>query len=173
MIGKYVFAAIAAGGLASSAFGGAFFDDLTDGLFDPVFNYDFQAADDFTGVADFNGVTPQGLWVYPDEVIITFPGLPAGELVELAHIEIADYVGIGALSVEFFGTLGSVKYSNLLTSTIETYQVDQSNGIGYITSIEVGGYEDVISLVSLRTVPTPGAPALAALVGIAALRRRR
>ena len=30
MIGKYVFAAIAAGGVASSAFGGAFFDDLTE-----------------------------------------------------------------------------------------------------------------------------------------------
>ena len=173
MSGKYVFAAIAAGGLASSAFGGAFFDNLTDGLLDPFFNYDFQGPNDFSAAGDSNGHTAQGLWVYPDEVIITFPGLPAGEIVELAYIEIADYVGVGALEVEFIGTLGSVQFSNLLTSTIESYQVDPSDGIGSITSIKVGGFEDVINYVSVRTIPAPAGPAILAMSGLVAIRRRR
>ncbi len=174
MVRTHVLAAMAAGCFASSALGAAVFDDLTDGLLDPAFNYDFQGPNDFAPSGDSNGLgSPDGLWVYPDEVIVTFPGLAPGDVVELAHVEVADYVGIGALDVEFFGTLGSVLFHNTMTSMIESYQVDQSDGIGYITSIRIGGYEDAIKLISLRTVPAPASAALLAGIGLLGARRRR
>lgn len=174
MAWKNVLAAIAVSGLASSALGAPYFDDLTDGVLDPFFDYDFGTASDFTGTSDSNGLSlGDGLWVYPDAVTITFPGLPVGELVELAHVEVADYVGIGSLDVEFFGTLGSLVLHNLATSTIESYQVDQSDGIGYITSIRIAGFEDAIKLVSLRTVPAPATAGLLALACLTGARRRR
>jgi len=173
MVCKHVLTAVAVGGLSASAFGaGPVIDDLTDGP-DPAFNYDFGTASDFTGTSDSNGFSlGDGIWVYPDEVTITF-NLPVGDVVELAHVVVADYVGIGSLEVEFIGTGGSVLFNNTTTSAPEQYQVDQSDAIGYITSIRIGGYEDLISLVSLRTIPAPTTAGVLGLAGLAALRRRR
>ena len=152
-----------------------FGDDLTDGLFDPAFNYDFSS--DFPGNGpggDFNSLDPgpgAGLLLASDEVVITWPGIP--DAIGLAQVDFTDYTGPGATEVEFFGTLGSMLFSNATVSALESFQVDMSSGIGAITSIRISAFETYVHSISLRSIPTPGALALLGVAGMAGLRRRR
>ena len=167
-------AALAAAAIALPAPAGVgpmpFSDDLTDGSFDPDFNYDFSS--DFTGGGDFNElINGSGLCICSDEVSITFPGV--ADPVGLAQVDVTDFTGIGATNVTFVGTMGTKDFSNMLVSASETYQVTQADGIGAITEIRVSGFESFITNVALRTIPTPGALAIFGAAGLAAVRRRR
>ncbi len=147
-----------------------FSDDLTDGMFDPNFNYDFSS--DFTGGGDFNElINGSGLCLCSDEVSITFPGV--SDPVGLAQVDVADFTGVGATNVTFIGTMGSVNFSNTLVSASESYQVTLADGIGAITEIRITAFESFLTNVALRTIPTPGALAIFGAAGLAAVRRRR
>ncbi|MEL6329131.1 MAG: hypothetical protein AAFR38_05680 [Planctomycetota bacterium] len=169
-------------------------DDLTDGSFDPRFAYDFFGDDDLalldvatlTGfpadspvvmqldalTEDRSGLTAGGLSLSPDLVEITFAGV--GDPIVEAVIRVTDAFGPGLFIIEADFTDETGFFTIGAGNTPETVLIGTrvTDLLGPIRAIRIIGFDSLVTEVSVTAVPGPG-PVGAALLGLAALRRRR
>jgi len=163
MITRIVRVALVLGVCARPAIGQTTYtDDLTDGVFDAPFNYDFGGSTDFADwccggsyfedfhwlFADFGG----GLLFNPEVVTITFPGV--SEPIQSASVQwLSCCLDDEGIETEFIGTLGSIVWPD---GPAQFQDVDQSDGIGTITAIRIRAIEHILGSVSITTAPAPG-----------------
>lgn len=141
-------------------------DTLDDGAFDSFFDYDTSS--DFSGGNDLSEFIPGGFALYPDSVLITFPGA-TGPVIGVVVIG-ADFNG--RTTVEFQGTMGSKSWGPFNTGNYGSVILPSDN-IGDILSVRVTSNEGTILAVSATYIPTPAATAALALAGLVATRRPR